>query len=231
MPLPFPTTAARQKVFANVRALQDDGYTRGAAIAEAFNAARKAWFARYPAGALPEWLAYDAKYRLSQYYLPSGAFIKQNPVPAQTRAAARLYRAFTGHAPVNAVDASVPGAGFSTGFIVGNVLGLDLHTNDDLPLGHLKFSPASNRPALAISSSGAKCAFIGGDWHPVAEYTGLDAPIIIGIMYETVRDGVHEKYHHPFAHHARPLLQLLDGRNARMSGGSFKFTDRGFLDK
>lgn len=55
---------------------------------------------------------------------------------------------------------------------------------------------------------------------------------VLMIGYETVRDGVREKYVHRFAQHARPLLVAShDGRSVFLLGGAYTFTDRGIVDK
>ena len=53
-----------------------------------------------------------------------------------------------------------------------------------------------------------------------------------GIMYETVRDGVQEKYLHQFKKSAQPLFCVSsDGLQIYLIGGSYIFTDRGIEDK
>ncbi len=55
---------------------------------------------------------------------------------------------------------------------------------------------------------------------------------VLGIIYATRRDGKHEKYIHRFAEHSRPLLSVSpDGKRIELIGGSFKFTERGIVDK
>lgn len=61
---------------------------------------------------------------------------------------------------------------------------------------------------------------------------GIAAGRVLGIAYETVRDGKREKYFHRFASHARPLLVAShDGRTVFMLGGAYTFTDRGIVDR
>jgi hypothetical protein len=53
-----------------------------------------------------------------------------------------------------------------------------------------------------------------------------------GILYSTVRDGKPEKYIHKFKKSARPLLvSSFDGRTLYLIGGSYKFTERGIIDR
>ena len=54
---------------------------------------------------------------------------------------------------------------------------------------------------------------------------------VLGIIYQTRRDGNLEKYIHQFKARARPLLGISpDGKSAHLIGGSFEFGERGFVD-
>lgn len=54
---------------------------------------------------------------------------------------------------------------------------------------------------------------------------------VAGIMYDTVRDGVAEKYIHKFHKNSRPLFCVSpDGKMLLLIGGSFNFTERGIVD-
>jgi hypothetical protein len=53
----------------------------------------------------------------------------------------------------------------------------------------------------------------------------------LGIMYETVRDGVREQYVHRFRRNSRPHLAAShDGKFLILLGGAYRFTDRGIVD-
>lgn len=55
---------------------------------------------------------------------------------------------------------------------------------------------------------------------------------IEGIIYNTVRDGVKERYIHKFKASARPLFCVsFDGKQLLLVGGSYDFTERGIVDK
>lgn len=232
MPLPYPSTIDRARVFANVGALESEGHPRRQAIAIAFAAARAAYFKRFPSGALPVWMAAKKGARLARHYSTGGALIDANPVPpSRVLQAKRLYTDFTGHTPDDAVSVKVSGAGFKTGFIVGRVLALELTFPDTAKKWCLDFTKPAERPALCLSHDGKRCVMIDGDFGPLHEDAAeLDNLQIAAIMYETVRDGRAENYRHPFRPNARPLITVLDGRNAKMHGGAFRFTDRGFID-
>jgi len=60
--------------------------------------------------------------------------------------------------------------------------------------------------------------------------------VVIGdveaIMYNTVRDGVFERYIHKFKKSARPLFVVTpDGDQLLLVGGAYDFTERGIVDK
>lgn len=61
---------------------------------------------------------------------------------------------------------------------------------------------------------------------------GLAIGPVLGIIYQTTRDGVKENYIHKFHKvNARPLLiASSDGRQIGFLGGGFQFTERGFVD-
>lgn len=67
---------------------------------------------------------------------------------------------------------------------------------------------------------------------PVIPNEGLVIGKVLGIMYETVRDGVREKYKHEFAARSRPLFVVShDGKQLIMLGGAYDFTERGIVDR
>lgn len=235
MPLPFPRTIARAKIFLNVAHLEQENLSRAAAIAEAFSAARAEYFRRYPGGALPDFLAIKGA-RLRADYDENGALLKKNPAvrPSLKRQrikrAARLFEDHSGHTPRTLTPVSMPeGTPFTEGFIVGRLLALELQDKTG-QCYNLEYS-AGERPVLAVAHDGLHAAFIDADFSILEdEIEALDSLRILRVMYETVRDGETLSYEHPFRKHARPLLQVLDGRNACTRGGAFKFTDRGFED-
>lgn len=63
-----------------------------------------------------------------------------------------------------------------------------------------------------------------------------DALTMIGavraIAYETVREGMKEKYIHEFRARSRPILAVSpDGSQLFILGGNYQFTDRGITDR
>ncbi len=55
---------------------------------------------------------------------------------------------------------------------------------------------------------------------------------VVGIIYETVRDGVKERYIHQFKVKARPLFAVsYDGKQLYLLNGEYDFTERGIVDK
>lgn len=63
-----------------------------------------------------------------------------------------------------------------------------------------------------------------------------DVAVVIGevegIIYNTVRDGVHERYIHKFKAKSRPMFAVTpDGTQLVLLGGNYDFTERGIVDK
>lgn len=55
---------------------------------------------------------------------------------------------------------------------------------------------------------------------------------LLGVIYETVRDGERETYVHRFRKNSRPLLaSTFDGSRLVIVGGRYRFTERGIVDK
>lgn len=80
--------------------------------------------------------------------------------------------------------------------------------------------------------------FTGHQANPVPEVLDTDDDdvyINIGradaVEYTTTRDGREESYRHEFRPLSRPrLIVASDGKSARIVGGRFRFTERGFVD-
>lgn len=67
--------------------------------------------------------------------------------------------------------------------------------------------------------------------YPENPVAGLAIGPCLEVAYETVRDGVVERYRHKFAPNARPtLVASHDGRQLYLLGGAYRFTDRGIVD-
>jgi len=59
--------------------------------------------------------------------------------------------------------------------------------------------------------------------------------VVIGeleaVIYNTVRDGVHERYIHKFKVAARPMFAVtVEGKQLLLLGGNYDFTERGIVD-
>lgn len=159
---------SRPAVAAAIAALENEGYTRNQAILIAFNAARAAYFKRYPQGALPEWLAYPKGNRLARHYAPNGASMREqmesNPVrkPADTERARRLLEGFT-ESPA-AFTKLVDMADFRVGFTPGRILGIIYETRiAGEPKRYIhQFRKIKSRPLLVVSSDGKQFRSLGG---------------------------------------------------------------------
>lgn len=55
---------------------------------------------------------------------------------------------------------------------------------------------------------------------------------VVGIQYETTRDGETAEYYHEFRRKSRPILCVgTDGQNLLIVGGRYEFTDHGIEDR
>jgi hypothetical protein len=61
---------------------------------------------------------------------------------------------------------------------------------------------------------------------------GLVIGQLAGVLYDTKRDGVPEKYIHRFKRKSRPLLTVsADGTQLGIVGGQYQFTEAGIEDR
>lgn len=61
---------------------------------------------------------------------------------------------------------------------------------------------------------------------------GLTIGTVLGIMYETKRDGKTERYKHEFKERSRPRLAAsFDGKQLLLVGGNYQFTNAGIVDR
>ncbi len=97
-------------------------------------------------------------------------------------------------------------------------------------------------PSKVVQRRNAVKLFQDFTGHDAKHFDEIDKPtvpdvcIAVGsvdaICYTTVRDGVTESYIHEFKPHARPLFAVShDGRQLLLLGGSYRFTERGIVDK
>lgn len=80
--------------------------------------------------------------------------------------------------------------------------------------------------------SGHKARIFGKMKFPENPGTAIAIGYLLGLSYETKRDGLMEKYYHRFVRKAnRPLLAVSsDGKQLYLLGGAYNFTDRGIVD-
>ena len=80
--------------------------------------------------------------------------------------------------------------------------------------------------------SGHEAEEIGTVSVPQMPEVGVAIGEIAFIGYDTVRDGVAEKYIHRFHKADRPLFVVSpDGRMLLLVGGRYRFTERGIVDR
>lgn len=80
--------------------------------------------------------------------------------------------------------------------------------------------------------SGHDAEAIGKIRVPQVPRVGVAIGEVAFIGYDTVRDGVYEKYIHKFHKKDCPLLVVSpDGKSLMLVGGNFTFTERGIVDR
>jgi hypothetical protein len=93
-----------------------------------------------------------------------------------------------------------------------------------------KAAKISHAIKLYENFSGHTPEFVDSYRLPVFD-VALKVGDVLGILYETVRDGKTETYIHKFKKAARPLLTAsFDGKNLYLLGGAYTFTERGIVD-
>lgn len=100
----------------------------------------------------------------------------------------------------------------------------------------LKENPQKRKIAqakkLIQDFSGHKARIFGKMKFPENPGTAIAIGYLLGLSYETKRDGRMEKYYHRFTRKtSRPLLAVSsDGKQLFLLGGAYNFTDRGIVD-
>ncbi len=80
--------------------------------------------------------------------------------------------------------------------------------------------------------SGHEPEIVGSTKRPTLPNTGIIIGDLEGVAYETVRDGIKEKYFHRFDKKSRPLLcSSFDGSLIFILGGEYNFTEDGIVDR
>lgn len=97
----------------------------------------------------------------------------------------------------------------------------------------LKQSKINQAAKLIQDFSGHKARVFGRVQFPPNPDVGVVVGLVLGVSYETKRDGVNEKYYHRFTlKHSRPLLvSSEDGKQLYLLGGEYDFTERGIVDR
>jgi len=152
---------------ANYAALSRSGVDRNTAIYTAACFARKCYFARFPHGALPQWLCFPKTARLSDLYDKQGKphIIESNPSeaglpPAALAQAKRLYRGFTGKSPRTLKRTTIP-APPKVGLAIGKILGIIYSVDATNERFKHEFSSKA-RPTLIVGSDGKTVYLRGG---------------------------------------------------------------------
>lgn len=185
--------------------------------------------------------------------------VRKNPVKARKKAAPKTTRFYTVKVTLQngKVGYLTPAGGLDTEFIYAVKKGLkpceELATrffNENKKFLHkVEVVPAKKPSGYGVNPVPAskalkqkEAAFLFEDFtgHKADHYenrtinlpdVGLKFGECTGIMYETVRDGVKERYCHEFKKTARPDLGAsFDGKQIFLVGGNYRFTNRGIVD-
>lgn len=138
----------------NVAMMLREGFSREKALAVAYDVARRAFFARFPKGALPGWLT------------PKSGKRMKNPVPpsrtVQVKQASKLYEEFTGHNAelIGRVEKPVVPDVMA---VIGDVDGILYSTVRDGKLErYIHEFAVKSRPLFAVSHDGKSLHMLGG---------------------------------------------------------------------
>ena len=202
-----------ETVLGNVNALQREGKTRETAIAEAFNFARKAYFKRFPAGALPVWLAHPKTRRVVNYYNPNtGAPLSEKQL--------RQHEIFKDSLHLTEKDLVMLRARKNPRDISTREIGRQYANERDKAKAAKLFRDFTGRKPQTMARVPAPRPF----------NIGVAFGTLVEVVYQSERDG--QLYRHTFRKKSRPLVVASpDGKQVQIVGGRFAFTERGIVDK
>lgn len=160
----------------NIAQLRRDGIAQANAIAAAYAHGRVSFFRRHPNGALPEWLAYPAGYRLTEHYNHRGEpatvsrhVYAENPVanaavqrpdPRKMQQAAQLFHDFTGRKTARITQHELP-ASPREGLVFGRLVDVGYESARDGRLYRHSFRKRS-QPLLIATHDGKTVLIVGG---------------------------------------------------------------------
>lgn len=163
---------SRETIAYNINLLMNAGMPRHRAIAESMNEARKSFFKKHPAGALPNALAFPKGKRLSENYDRDGkplGELKRNPTTRtqsqDAQKAAERYHAFTGHDDIQATKIKIPAMPKAV-LTVGDCDGI-LYTTirDGVTEKYIHKFAKGSRPLLCASPDGKRLFLLGGAYN------------------------------------------------------------------
>lgn len=152
---------SRETISANIAALLREGHPRPQAVAAAHQAARAAYWKRFPSGFLPAWI-YPPKDGRRMQNLPPKT--RKNPARRDADDAAYLAERFNGRAPDweelhdKPVIPDVMAA-------IGKIFAVEyIAERDGKEYRFRHVFKARSRPHLAVSPDGNLALMIGGSW-------------------------------------------------------------------
>jgi hypothetical protein len=151
----------------NYAQMKRERYTHDQALAAAYRVARASFFARFPDGALPEWLTPKDGKRMKNPCEPC-RHRTSNPVPAsrrvQIRDAAKLYSDFTGHKANESVTIDKPIIP-DVALVVGDIDGVMYTTvRDGKTEKYIHEFKKKCRPLFCVSHDGKQIFMLGGSY-------------------------------------------------------------------
>jgi hypothetical protein len=162
--MPLKSGYSHATFSANLAELIRAGHERNAAIMTAASKARQSFFKRFPAGALPNWLAFPKANRTAQFYDGGGRpMIGRNPVEPDRAAlskATALYQGFTGKAPRKVHQLNIPPLP-KAALAIGKVFGIMYSVDATGERFHHEFKSKA-QPLLVVSPDGHQVFLHGG---------------------------------------------------------------------
>lgn len=154
---------------------------------------------------------------------------------------------YSRHATYKAAESNARKSGYASFLGIREVKGLiknpapkreihiDIDSHNEKPTSRVIKAKRNASPSKITEAkklyedfSGHKGDIVGKAKMPDIPHVMIEIGALVGVAYETVRDGKRERYFHEFD--AMPVLACSpDGKQLFVLGGKYKFTDRGIV--
>lgn len=252
--MPLKSGYSHATFSANLAELLRAGHERDSAIMIAASKARQSFFKRFPAGALPNWLAFPKANGTAKYYDSGGrpltGGIRSNPTADEyanrfaeaTAVQRKKIEHLIGKHTIVSVGQKFVLAGVNDmgtlywAKVNRGVIGKKLYTVAGTNIADVQSNPAEPDQRALSQATRLYQGFTGKAPRKVHKLNVPPLPKaalaigkVFGIMYSV--DATGERFHHEFKSKAQPLLVVSpDGHQVFLHGGAFTFTKRGFVD-